>query len=281
MVAVERVRMISLQNFSYTYPGIEQPALRDLSLEIPEGQFCGVVGGNGAGKSTLCFALSGFVPQFFRGKTSGSLQVAGNDVLKTPLGELAGQVGLVFQNPFNQISGARFSVRDEIAFGLENLGLPREEIARRVDGVFKDLDLLELAERSPFELSGGQQQRVAIASVLAMQPKVLVLDEPTSQLDPKSTEEIFNILNMIAERKAATVILVEHKLEWIATFAERVLVMDAGRLVLDGTPREILSSVELTKLGVGRTQYTEAAAAASSKQTGLPVTLDQAKAFFA
>jgi energy-coupling factor transport system ATP-binding protein len=272
--------MISLRNFSYTYPSAEAPALSNLSLEIPEGQFCGVVGANGAGKSTLCFALSGFVPQFFRGKTSGTLQVAGNDVLQTPLGELAGQVGLVFQNPFNQISGARFSVRDEIAFGLENLGLPREEIVRRIDGVLKDLDLLELAERSPFELSGGQQQRVAIASVLAMQPKVLVLDEPTSQLDPKSTEEIFKILNLIAERKAATVILVEHKLEWVATFAERVLVMDAGRLVLDGAPREILASTEMTKLGVGRTLYTEAAAATPAKQTGLPVTIDEAKAFF-
>ncbi len=271
--------MIALQNFSYTYPGAEQPALRDLTLEIPEGQFCGVVGANGAGKSTLCFALSGFVPQFFRGETSGSLHVTGKDVLTTPLGELAGQVGLVFQNPFNQISGARFSVRDEIAFGLENLGLPRDEIIRRVDGILKDLDLLELAERSPFELSGGQQQRVAIASVLAMQPKVLVLDEPTSQLDPKSTEEIFKILNIIAERKVATVVLVEHKLEWIATFAERVLVMDAGRLVLDGAPRDVLVSPELVKLGVGRTQYTEAALLAKQgKRT--PVTLDEAQAFF-
>jgi energy-coupling factor transport system ATP-binding protein len=280
LAGFDAIRMISLKNFSYTYPSAEQPALRDLSLEIPEGQFCGVVGPNGAGKSTLCFALSGFVPQFFRGKTGGSLRMASQDVLRTPLGELAGQVGLVFQNPFNQISGARFSVRDEIAFGLENLGLPREEIVRRVDGVLKDLDLIELAERSPFALSGGQQQRVAIASILAMQPRVLVLDEPTSQLDPKSTEEIFKILNIIAERKVATVVLVEHKLEWIATFAERVIVMDAGQLVLDGAPKEVLVSQELVRLGVSRTQYTEAALLTSKNKRDKPVTLDEARRFF-
>jgi energy-coupling factor transporter ATP-binding protein EcfA2 len=273
--------MIQLESFSYRYPGSEQPALDGISLQIPQGQFCGVVGPNGAGKSTLCLALSGFVPQFFRGKASGSLHIGGKDAVNTPLGELAGEVGLVFQNPFNQISGARFSVEAEIAFGLENLGLPQAEMRERVKTVMAEFGIENLAERSPFELSGGQQQRVAIASVLAMQPKVLVLDEPTSQLDPHSTEEVFKTLEVISQRGDTTVVLVEHKLEWVATFADRVLVMQAGRVMMDGAPSEILASPELAKIGVGRTKYTEAAARLRTDETKLPVTLEQAQAFLA
>lgn len=273
--------MIQLRDFSYRYPGSEEQSLTELSFELTPGQFCGVVGANGAGKSTLCFALSGFVPHYFRGQVQGELIVNGQNVATSSLGELAGQVGLVFQNPFNQISGARFSVREEIAFGLENLAWPRPRIVEAVDKVLADFDLRELAERSPFELSGGQQQRVAIASVLAMQPKVLVLDEPTSQLDPQSTEGVFRTLDLIAKRGDTIVVLAEHKLELIAAFADRVLVLDKGKLLMDGTPGQVLTSPVLADLGVGRTLYTEAAAAVSSKASELPVTLEQGQAFFA
>lgn len=275
--------MIKLTKFSYRYPDQKKPALNGIDLAIPEGQFCGVVGANGAGKSTLCYALAGFVPHFYRGEVQGQLRVGKHDVAKTSLGQLAGEVGLVFQNPFNQISGARFTVREEIAFGLENLGLARKEIEKRLAEVLEVMGLEELSERSPFELSGGQQQRVAIASILAMRPKVLLLDEPTSQLDPQGTVEVFKTLDTISRRGGTTVVLVEHKLEWLAAFADRVIAMDAGRIVLDGPARKVLASEELVRFGIGRTQYSEAAAAVTKTKTRgsqtLPVTLKQAKAF--
>lgn len=277
--------MIRIENFSYTYPGQAVAALQSLDLEVPEGQLCAIVGANGAGKSTLCYALSGFVPHFFRGEVGGSLHVAGKKITETNLSELAGEVGLVFQNPFNQISGARFTVREEIAFGLENLGLPRNQMAKRIEVVLHDLGLTELAERSPFELSGGQQQRVAIASILVMQPKVLILDEPTSQLDPHGTEAVFKIVDQVSRRGDTTVILVEHKLEWLAEFADRVVALDKGRVVMDGKPSEVLTHPRLRRLGIGHTQYTNAAV--SAKKQGLvpagrnlPIALQQAKAFF-
>ncbi len=277
--------MIRFNHFSYRYPAQEKPALRNIDLKIPEGQFCGVIGANGAGKSTFCYALAGFAPHFFQGSVTGALEAVGQDLSKTSLGELAGQVGLVFQNPFNQISGTRFTVREEVAFGLENLGVPRSEIARRVQETLDLIDLSHLAERSPFALSGGQQQRVAIASILAMQPKLLVLDEPTSQLDPQATQDIFRILDKLADRAGTTVVLVEQKLEWLAAFVDRVIVLSAGRVVSDGQPGEILSNEKIKKYGIGQTQYSLAAAAAQKKRLvpksrGLPVTLKQATGFF-
>lgn len=277
--------MIRVRGFTYSYPDQEKPALDDVNLEIPEGQFCGVVGPNGAGKSTLCYALAGFVPHFFRGSLIGNLHIGKLDVPRTTLGQLAGKVGLVFQNPFNQISGARFTVREEIAFGLENLGLARKEIARRIEQTLELIGLEDVAERSPFALSGGQQQRVAIASILAMQPQLLILDEPTSQLDPQGTQEVFKILEKLARRGRTTVVLVEHKLEWLATFVDRVITLSKGRVVLDGEPKKVLGNETLRKLGVGQTQYSLAAAAVQNKKLrpkslSLPVTLKQAWNFF-
>lgn len=273
--------MIEINRLSYRYPGAEQEALRGIDLSIPQGQFCGVVGANGAGKSTLCYAISGFVPHFYRGQLQGEVRVAGQVVGARSLGELAGEVGLVFQNPFNQISGARFSVREEIAFGLENLGLAPDKIGERVEQVLELVGLEEEAERSPFALSGGQQQRVAIAAIMAMQPRVLVLDEPTSQLDPRGSEEVFATLKSLARSGETTVIMVEHKLEWLAVFADRVVVLQAGKVAADGEPRQVLSSTELQRFGVGTTRYTEAAAQIKAnglikKKDELPVTLDQA-----
>jgi energy-coupling factor transport system ATP-binding protein len=276
--------MIRLRGFSYRYPSQERFALQDLDVHIKAGQFCGVVGANGAGKSTLCYALSGFAPHFFRGEVKGQLTIGKQDLAKVTLGQLAGEVGLVFQNAFNQISGARFTVRGEIAFGLENLGLPRRKILARVDEILDLMNLTDLASRSPYELSGGQQQRVAIASILAMRPRVLIMDEPVSQLDPHGTQAIFKIIESIARQGDTTVVLVEHKLEWLAAGADRILVLDQGRLVMDGAPRAVLASPELVKLGVGRTQYTEAAALAQCEKmvlpsAKLPVTLQQAQAY--
>lgn len=277
--------MISLSDVTYFYPRSDSPALSNLTLDIPAGQFCAVIGANGSGKSTLCSALAGFVPHFYRGKLTGSVEVAGIDIAGASLAELAGTVGLVFANPFNQITGARFTVREEVAFGLENLGVPLAEMKPRIDEVLDFVRLTDLADQSPYALSGGQQQRLAIASVLVMRPKILVLDEPTSQLDPIGSKEVFAVLRDLAATDEATVVLAEQKLEWVATFADRVLVMHKGKLVADGLPAEVLSSPTPAKYGLEPTRYTQAARAAQAAgwrtdETTLPVTLEQAVEFF-
>jgi energy-coupling factor transporter ATP-binding protein EcfA2 len=277
--------VIRLADVTYYYPRGTVPALDNLSLEVPAGQFCAVIGANGAGKSTLCSALAGFVPHFYRGKLAGTVEVAGIDVAASSLAELSGTVGLVFSNPFNQITGARFTVRDEVAFGLENMGVPLLQMEQRIDDILRFAGLVDLADRSPFALSGGQQQRLAIASVLVMRPQVIVLDEPTSQLDPIGSKEVFAVLRDLAATDEATVFLAEQKLEWVATFADRVLVMHQGRLVADGPPDEILSSPDLSQYGLEPTRYTQAARAAQAAGlrpagANLPVTLEQAVEYF-
>jgi energy-coupling factor transporter ATP-binding protein EcfA2 len=277
--------MIHVENLTYSYPRTFEPALKDLTLEIPEGQFCAIAGANGAGKSTLCYTLTGFVPHFYHGKLAGRVQVAGKNVPATPLAELAGEIGLVFPNPFNQITGARFTVREEVAFGLENLGVPRHEMVERVAEALALTGLAELADRSPLALSGGQQQRLAIASVIVMRPRVLVLDEPTAQLDPVATREVFAVLSELAAAGGTTVVLTEHKLEWMAVFAHRVIVLADGRIAADGLPQEVLASPELEQVGVNPTRYTRAARQAQAQGLvvagrPLPVTLEQAIAFF-
>lgn len=277
--------MIRLRDVTYHYPRATSPALDNLSLEVPAGQLCAVVGANGAGKSTLCYALAGFVPHFYRGNLAGTIEVAGIDVAQSSLAAIAGTVGLVFSNPFNQITGARFTVRDEIAFGMENLGVPPDEMRARIDEVLRFAGLADLADRSPFALSGGQQQRLAIASVLVMRPKVMVLDEPTSQLDPIGTKEVFAVLRELAAANESTIVMTEHKLEWIAVFADRVLVLQDGRLVADGPPGEVLTRENLPDLGLEPTRYTQVARAAAAagrrgKGDDLPATLAAAVEYF-
>jgi energy-coupling factor transporter ATP-binding protein EcfA2 len=278
--------MIRVESLTYSYPTGDSPALRDVSLDVSEGQFVALVGANGAGKSTLCYALTGFVPHFFKGDYSGSVTVAGHDIARSTLGELAGEVGLVFSNPFNQITGACYTVRDEVAFGLENLGVPREEMIVRVEEAITMAGLDGLGDRSPFALSGGQQQRLAIASIIVMRPRVLVLDEPTSQLDPVGSREVFELLDNLSRSGGATVVLVEQKLEWIAVHADRVIVLHEGQVVVDGDPRSVLSSVELARMGAGNTRHTQAARQYITRPRGrrqdpqglggpLPVTLEQ------
>lgn len=272
--------MIEIENLTYRYPLTDAPALQDVSLHVPRGQFCALVGPNEAGKSTLCYALSGYVPHFYRGELSGTIRVAEAEVAHTDLPHLVSKIGLVFQNPFNQISGARFTVREEVAFGLENLGLPRERILEQVDEALELTGLTPLGARSPYALSGGQQQRLALASIIAMQPQVLVLDEPTAQLDPVGTKEVFAALQRLSAANEMTIVLVSHKLEWVATFAERAIALAGGRLVGDGEPLDVLTDPALVEAGVGQTRYSQAARQAGDQGKRLPVTLAQAVEFF-
>ena len=271
--------IINLQNVSYKYPLTDVQVLQDINLQVDAGEFVAVIGPNGAGKSTLCYTLAGFVPHFFKGELEGTVEVAGVEAQNSTLSEWVLNVGLAFQNPFNQISGAKYTVFEELAFGLENIGIPREEMKARVAKAMQLTGITDLADRSPYSLSGGQQQRVALTSILVMQPKVLVLDEPTSQMDPIGTREVFGVIRNMAER-GMTVILVEHKVEWIAEFADRVLALKEGQILLDGTPSDVLTSPLLPENGFGVSRYT--AVARRAKDIGfwngekLPVTLEEA-----
>jgi energy-coupling factor transporter ATP-binding protein EcfA2 len=275
----QNMAIVNLQNVTYKYPLTDVPVLQNINLQVEEGEFVAVIGPNGAGKSTLCYTLAGFIPHFFKGELTGTVEVAGIESHNSVLSEWVLNVGLAFQNPFNQISGAKYTVFEELAFGLENIGIPREEMMRRVEDAMKLTGISDLAERSPYSLSGGQQQRVALTSILVMQPRVLVMDEPTSQMDPIGTREVFGVIHNMAER-GMTVILVEHKVEWIAQFADRVIALKDGEILLDGPPSEVLTSSLLPSNGFGISRYTSVARKA--KEMGiwngerLPVTLDEA-----
>ncbi len=276
--------IVNLQKVTYKYPLTETPALNNIDLQINEGEFVALVGPNGAGKSTLCYTLAGFVPHFFKGELTGKVEVAGIESQSSTLSDWVLNVGLAFQNPFNQISGAKYTVYEEIAFGLENLGVPRDEIGKRVEEALSLTGISNLADRSPYSLSGGQQQRVALTSILVMQPKVLVLDEPTSQMDPIGTREVFGVIRSLAER-GMTVVMAEHKMEWVAQFADRVIALYDGKILMNGKPGEVLTSERLLGKGFGISRYTSVAREAQKrglwpKNRELPVTLDEAIAGF-
>ena len=169
--------VIETQDLTYTYPGSTKPSISKVSIKIEKGQFTLITGPSGCGKTTLCRCFNGLIPHFYQGEIEGDVSAAGLKIKEHPIHELAKHVGLVFQNPENQLFA--LSVEKDVAFGLENLGIPRDEMRKKVDWALKLTDIYELRERAPHELSGGQQQRVAIASVLAMQPEVIILDEPT------------------------------------------------------------------------------------------------------
>ncbi len=277
--------IVSLRNVTYKYPLTETRALKNINLQVREGEFVAIIGPNGAGKSTLCYTIAGFVPHFFKGELNGTVNVAGVETKESTLNELVLNVGLAFQNPFNQISGAKYTVFEEVAFGLENLGVPREDMKPRVEQALQMTGIADLAERSPYSLSGGQQQRVALTSILVMRPKVLVLDEPTSQMDPVGTREVFGVIRRLAE-SGMTVILVEHKVEWIAEFADRVVALRDGEILLEGSPGDVLTSARLAENGFGISRYTSAAREARQrglwpKNRRLPITLQEAVEGFA
>ena len=241
--------VIETRNVTYTYPGAPKPSIADVSINIEKGEFTLITGPSGCGKTTLCRCFNGLIPHFYQGEMKGETIAAGLNVSEHPICELAKHVGLVFQNPENQLFA--LSVEKDVAFGLENLGVPREEMRQRVGEVLNLTGIYDLRERGPSELSGGQQQRVAIASVLAMQPEVVVLDEPTSFLDPLSAKKIFEVIRNLNRKLGITVVLVEHRLDLTARYADHIIVMDEGKVVLDGNPHEILCSEEARLIGMG------------------------------
>ncbi len=241
--------MIKLENLTFYYGEAEKPALRDVSLEIRDGELVLLTGPSGGGKSTLCRLLNGLIPHFYGGKLAGSIEVNGLDVKKHSTTEMATVVGMVFQDPENQL--VAMDVEREIAFGLENLAFPRDLIARRIEESLDTLGISALRYRQVHELSGGEKQKVAIASVLALHPDILALDEPTSELDPKGAEDVLSVVERLNDELGITVILIEHRLDRVAHLADRVIVLHEGKVIADGKPDEIMGDGETAGIGLG------------------------------
>ena len=243
-----------LKDVSYKYPLEDREILKNINLDIKKGEFWAVIGKNGSGKTTLCNVLRRFVPDFYKGELKGKITLESKELRDYSAKEIVQKVGFVFQNPFTQISGVKETVFEEIAFGLENLALDAEYIRKRVEETLKLLRIEELRDKNPYELSGGQGQKVALASIIAMDPEIMVIDEPTSQLDPKGTEEIFEIIDIL-KKEGKTIILVEHKLELIAEYAEKVMVLDEGEMILSGNTEDVLKNKILIEKEIGIPQY--------------------------
>jgi energy-coupling factor transport system ATP-binding protein len=240
--------IVDVQNLSFAYPDGSK-ALAGINLEVTRGEIVAVMGANGAGKTTLCHHLTGVIPNIYQGTTEGKVAVVGMDVQRHPVYELAQKISFVTQDPEGQLINP--DVLMEVAFGSENLGVPREEIMRRAKWALEAVGLEGLESRSPSELSGGQKQRLVLAAGLSMLPQLLVLDEPTSQLDPIGTTEVLNVLVDLKKKYNMTTILTTHASEEMLEFADRVIVLSKGEIVCQGTPREVFSQVNLLdKAGV-------------------------------
>ncbi|MGA2199671.1 MAG: ATP-binding cassette domain-containing protein [Nitrososphaerales archaeon] len=240
--------LLRIENLSFRYIDTEKWAVDQVSLEIEEGTINVLAGQSGCGKSTLLRCMNGLIPHMYPGEYRGSTTIDGATVDKTKMGDLAQKVGLLFQNPENQIF--MFSVERDIAFGLENFGLPREEIRKRVDEVMSLLGITSLALRAPHELSDGQKQRVALAGVIAMRPRLIILDEPTSLLDPQTASELVGLVHRLNQELGITFVIVEHRLELLTPIADKIIVMDRGRKVMEGRPSEVLTDPQAAGYGI-------------------------------
>ena len=241
-------RAIAVQGLSFSYRGAEGlPALRDVDFEVLPGEFVALMGPGGAGKSTMAHALNGLIPHFVRGSVSGEIRVGGQDPRHTPVSHMAREIGLVFQDFEAQIFSTNVDL--EVAFGPENFAVPPEEIARRVEGTLRTVGLSGFAGRHPATLSGGQKQRLAIGAVLAAHPRVICMDEPTTDLDPRGKEEVFTIARQLHDSDGLTLVIIEHETEE-ALHADRLVLMKDGRIVAQGRPADLLRDVGLIE-GLG------------------------------
>ena len=278
-----RDAVVEVRDFTYSYPS-HPPVLSEVSFEVKKGEMLGIIGPNGAGKSTLCKSLNGLVPHFYGGAIAGTVSIAGMDTMKHTVAQLSLKVGLVFQDPTNQFSGVSTRVDEEVAFGMSMMGYPREEMRPRIQEALRVVGLEKLKDRSPYELSGGQQQRLAIATVLAVRPEIIVMDEPTAQLDPIGKTEVLQTMREL-NRQGYTIIVAEHEIEALATFADRLIVLDNGRITEQGNTREILTKVKkLKEIGIDPPSVTELCDLLSNEllihEERFPITLDEATVLF-
>lgn len=268
--------IVEVKNLSYTYPNASKPAIEDISISIDAGEFLLLTGPSGCGKTTFCRALNGLIPKFYNGTLTGSVHIAGLDVAEHSTMELARHIGLIFQNPDNQIFA--LTVEKDIAFGLENLGIAKAEMIKEIDWAAKTTGINSLRLRATHELSGGQKQRLTIASVLAMHPSIIVMDEPTSFLDPVGAEHIFDVLDRLNKDYGMTIIIIEHRIDIAAKYVNRIIVFDNGRVRSDGKPGLILAQEDTRLLGVGIPRILALAKRFDDHETRfseLPLTSDQ------
>lgn len=275
--------MIKIEGLTFYYNETTQPALRDVNLEIQDGEFILVTGPSGSGKSSLGRCFNGLIPHFYGGKVTGRIAVQGLDPMKHSTREMATKVGMIFQDPENQL--VTLDVEREIAFGLENLALPRDLIAKRLEESLDTLGISGLRHRQLHELSGGEKQKVAIASVLALHPEILILDEPTSELDPKGAEELLSVVTRLNDELGITIILIEHRLDRVIQYADRLVVLDRGVIVADGETRDIMSNSyhELSEIGIGMPPIIRLAHGLRRKGIsieGTPLTVKEGRAVF-
>lgn len=271
--------MIEIRDLTYTYKDEKKPALREVSLTVPEGGFLGVIGPAGAGKTSLVRAVSGMIPHLYLGDFYGSVKVNGTDTFETTLPEISRLVGTVFQDVDSMLISP--VVEDELLYGLENFGVPREEIPLRMEEALAKVGIPDLRERTVSSLSGGQRQKVAIASIVALKPRVLLLDEPTGELDPRSSRQVFSLLRELNEEQGITVVVVEQKIMLLCEFAKQLAVLKEGKIAYAGDTREVLKEAEdLLELGVNCPRVTTLSRLMSAKtgrEQPICVNLDEAE----
>ena len=272
--------VIKVENLTVQYLGEENNALDGVSLEIEKGEFVALLGAHGAGKTTLCHSLNGLVPNMISADMYGAIEVLGEIPPKIPVRQLATKGGSIFDNPEFQMS--QLSVFEEVALGLQNLGVEKSIIEKNISESLKLVGLEGFEDRSPFEISGGQQQRLAMASALAMKPEILILDEPTSNLDPIGKEEVFSVTRKLNQEEGMTVIIAEHEVEVIADFADKLILLEEGRINEIGTPQEIFPKFVDNQeyVGVRVPQVTELASKRLELFESIPVTLDEAERMY-
>lgn len=264
--------VIEFKGVDFTYlTQTDGPAVKDLSLTVEQGEFVGIAGPSDAGKTTVCRLIHSYIPNFFDGELSGRATVAGNEITETEIGEMAETVGLLFENPFDQLTGASTTVFEEVAFGLENAGMARAPLIERVYDTLEIVGIDHLAGRNPNQLSGGQSQRLALAAVLALEPDILVLDEPTSQLDPQGTDEILELI--AAAEGEYTVVLVSQDIERVAPHLDRLVVLEDGQVRYDDDPKEVLTTDGIDRL-VSVPDVVRIGRRLSIESSRIPLTID-------
>lgn len=241
--------MIHVKDFSFRYRESSSPIVHDINLDVAPGELVGITGPAGSGKSTLTYAFNGIIPHCYPGEFFGSVKVGGADTCEVSLTDISRMVGSVCQDVDSQMVSS--VVEDEILYGLENFDVPKDQIEERIEEALADMGISDLRDRAIAGLSGGQKQKVAIASILALHPKVLVLDEPTAELDPASSINVFMLLHRYAREHGTTVIVVEQKIALLSNFVDRLLIVQDGTIRFNGTPEEVLAhSAELLEMGV-------------------------------
>ena len=247
-------KIIEVSNLSYRYNQNKSRSLSNVSFSVNKGEFFSIIGPNNSGKSTLCNALVGLIPHFFVGAKKGQVKIKNIDVEKTETGILSTMIGLVFPNPFNQLSYTTETVREELAYGLGNRGVPREVMLKKITKVGKKVSIQELLDRHPLKLSGGQVQRVVFGSTYILEPEILILDECTTQLDPMGAEKLMEIIKEL-NSEGVTIVMVDHDMERVAKYADNVMILKNGEVCDIGTPREIFTEENSKKYHIELPTY--------------------------